>query len=69
MDVCPIGNPLSESHDNLAHSFVRFGLRIFKLYSRTYPCADIRDDTAADPWASNPSIQSVFSNYTIYKSG
>ena len=33
-DVCPIGNPLGESHDNVAHSYKRFGLRIFKLYSR-----------------------------------
>lgn len=69
LDVCPIGNPLGESHDNVAHSYVRFGLRIFKLYSRTYPCVDIRDDSQVDPWASNPSIQSVFSNYTIYKVG
>jgi hypothetical protein len=33
-DICPIGNPLGESHDNVAHSYRRFGLRIFKLYSR-----------------------------------
>jgi hypothetical protein len=27
-DVCPRGNPLGESHDNVAHSYERFGLRI-----------------------------------------
>ena len=28
-DICPRGNPLGESHDNVAHSYKRFGLRIF----------------------------------------
>ncbi len=69
MDVCPIGNPLGESHDNVAHSYKRFGLRIFKLYSRTIPCSPIRDDTLVDPWSSNPSIQSRFYNYLLYKNG
>ena len=32
--VCPVNNPLAESHDNVAHSYKRFGLRIFKLSSR-----------------------------------
>lgn len=59
-DVCPIGNPLGESRDNVAHSYKRFGLRIFKLYAREVPCSPIRDDTLADPWSANPSIQSVF---------
>jgi hypothetical protein len=67
-DVCPIGNPLGNVHDNVAHSNTRFGLRIFQLYSRQFPCDPIRDDTIAnDPWQSNPSIQSVFSNFIIYK--
>ena len=34
VDICPIGNPLGESHHNVAHSYKRFGLRIFHLYSR-----------------------------------
>ena len=58
-DVCPIGNPLGESHDNVAHSNVRFGLRIFKLSSRERPCSGIS--------ARNPSIRSTFSNYFLYK--
>lgn len=69
LDICPIGNPLGESHDNVAHSYLRFGLRIFKLYSRKYPCGNYRDDSFADPWSMNPSIQSVFYNYVMYKNG
>lgn len=37
-DVCPPGNPLGYVANNVAHSNIRFGLRIFKLYSRKYPC-------------------------------
>lgn len=69
MDICPIGNPLGLSHDNVAHSHKRFGLRIFKLYSRKIPCDPIRDDFQPDPWANNPSIQSRFYNYLLYKNG
>ena len=61
MDVCPIGNPLGIVKNNVAHSNKRFGLRIFKLYSRFYPCDPIRNDTDAnDPWAYNPSSESLF---------
>jgi hypothetical protein len=69
MDVCPIGNPLGESHDNVAHSYKRFGLRIFHLYSRQKPCLPIRTDSLADPWSNNPSIESKFYNYLTYKNG
>jgi hypothetical protein len=37
-DVCPPGNPLGYVANNVAHSNIRFGLRIFKLFSRKYPC-------------------------------
>jgi 6-pyruvoyl-tetrahydropterin synthase len=67
-DVCPIGNPLGNVQNNTAHSNIRFGFRIFKLYSREYPCQDIRNDSDADnPWAYNPSITSNFTNFTVYK--
>lgn len=33
-DICPEGMPLGASHDNVAHSYIRFGLRIFKLSPR-----------------------------------
>jgi len=68
MDVCPNGNPLGYVTNNIAHSNTRFGLRIFHLYSRTFPCSPIRNDSnAIDSWSDNPSIQSVFSNFTVYK--
>lgn len=68
MDVCPMGNPLGLVNNNTAHSNKRFGLRIFILASRWYPCDPIRNDTLAnDPWAQNPSVQSVFFNFTVYK--
>lgn len=50
-DVCPIGNPLGDCHDNVAHSNVRFGLRIFKLAPRTYPCSPLSTWDDTDPWA------------------
>ena len=68
MDVCPQGNPLGTVSGNVAHSNKRFGLRIFILASRRFPCEPTRDDTDPnDPWQYNPSSQSVFSNFTVYK--
>lgn len=67
-DVCPMGNPLGDVRDNVGHSNVRFGLRIFILYARQYPCEPIRDDSIAnDPWQKNPSITSTFKNFILYK--
>lgn len=68
-DVCPMGNALGESHDNVAHSNVRFGLRIFKLTPRKYPCDPIYIQDEYDPWQSNPPVLGTFSNYTLYKNG
>lgn len=68
-DICPMGNPLGESHDNVAHSYRRFGLRIFKLASREKPCEPLHVGGAEDPWASNPSILAHFYNYVCYKNG
>lgn len=68
-DVCPIGNPLGDCHDNVAHSNVRFGLRIFKLAPRTFPCSPLFQQDQIDPWATNPGIISTFANYTLYKNG
>ena len=40
----------------MAHSNVRFGLRIFVLSARENPCLSSRNDTAVDPFVDNPSI-------------
>jgi hypothetical protein len=67
-DICPIGNRLGLVANNVIHSNMFFGLRIYKLYSRLYPCSAIRNDANANnPWAANPSIPSIFHNFTIYK--
>lgn len=65
-DICPQGMPVGESHDNVAHTYVRFGLRTFKLFSSNNPCMPPRDDSLADPWSANPSIQNTFYNYLIW---
>jgi hypothetical protein len=62
-----MGNPLGLVANNVAHSNTRFGLRIFKLFSRMYPCSPIRSSDPNDPWSANPTIQSVYHNFTIYK--
>jgi hypothetical protein len=68
MDVCPTGNPLGTVTNNIAHSYTRFGLRVFQLQPRLYPCNPVRNDSnAVDSWADNPSIESVYSNFTVYK--
>ena len=70
MDVCPMGNPLGNVYNNTAHSNIRFGLRIFILISRMYPCQPLKDESnPEDIYAVNPSLQSKFYNFTIYKNG
>jgi len=59
-DVCPSGVPLGESHDNIAHSNKRFGLRLFLYSPRAYPCMAYNKET-------NPSVEAKFYNYMIYK--
>jgi hypothetical protein len=48
-----MGMPLGISRDNVAHSNIRFGLRIFKLRSAKYPCAPIFDESLIDPYTAN----------------
>jgi hypothetical protein len=68
LDVCPMGNPLGYVANNVAHSNTRFGLRIFVLAPRLYPCSPVRNDAdSKDPWQFNPSIPAIYSNFTIYK--
>lgn len=66
-DICPMGMPLGESRDNVAHSNVRFGLRIFKLSARKYPCIATQLHQLEDPYSYNTAIESVFDNYTLWQ--
>ena len=68
-DVCPMGSPLGEVHHNVAHSNGRFGLRIFKLCPRKYPCRGLYRVHAYTPWAINPPIYGTFSDFVLYKNG
>lgn len=69
--ICPQGMRLGESHDNVAHSYKRFGLRIFKLASKTYPCKAgiLSPFDSNNPWSLNPTFESHFYNYVLYKNG
>jgi hypothetical protein len=62
---CPPGLPLSSFTNNTAHSNGRFGLRVGKLASLTYPCKPARTNTL-DPFASNPSVESVLDHFTTF---
>ena len=67
-DACPYGNRLGLVANNVVHSNLRYGLRIYALYARLYPCLSIRDTSSPnDQWTANPSIPSVFHNFTVYK--
>ena len=62
-----MGMPLGESRDNVAHSNVRFGLRVFKLSARKYPCIGTQLNHLEDPYSYNTAIESVFDNYTLWQ--
>jgi hypothetical protein len=67
-DICPYGNQLGRVTDNVIHSSLQFGLRIYKLYALTYPCLASKNEYYSDDlWIDNPSFPSVFSNFIIYK--
>lgn len=60
VDICPTGMPLGESHDNVAHSNKRFGIRLFRYSPLKFPCSAYDPDT-------NPSVGATFYNYMLYK--
>jgi hypothetical protein len=66
-DVCPTGMQLGESKDNVAHSNIRFGLRIFVLTARQNPCEKVFDESLLNPFSFNPPFESVFENYTLWR--
>lgn len=54
-DICPQGMALGQFNGNIAHSYDRFGLRIFVLTNLKYPCTAYRDDSLPNPFSANPS--------------
>lgn len=59
--------PLGPCENNVAHSNKRFGLRFFIILPRMIPCNPIRDDSLLDPWSANPSIPTIYKNFTTFK--
>ena len=68
-DICPQGSPMGESHHNTAHSYKRFGLRIFVLVPRKFPCSPISVNEDDPAQSTNPSVNSVFNDFTTFKIG
>eukprot|EP00899_Mesostigma_viride_P025002 jgi/Mesvir1/5687/Mv15702-RA.1 len=57
--ICPIGTPMGEFSGNLAHSNIKYGLRIFPEYHpRAQPC---------NPYSAG--VVALFANYTAYRNG
>ncbi|KAL4508252.1 hypothetical protein ABPG72_003556 [Tetrahymena utriculariae] len=66
-DICPQGMALGQFTNNIAHSYDRFGLRIFVMTNLQYPCNLYRDDTQSNPFANNPSYTTTWSNFLSYR--
>jgi hypothetical protein len=68
--ICPTGEKLGEFNGNVAHSMVKYGLRLFHVHiPLTDPCGALKDDSLADPWSANPSVTATYENFTAYKCG
>jgi hypothetical protein len=64
--ICPINSKLGTFDLNVAHSNVRYGLRIFHgLNPRRFPCRPINEDQESDDY--NPRIHADFTNFVGYK--
>mmetsp|Transcript_26971 Transcript_26971/g.4964 ORF Transcript_26971/g.4964 Transcript_26971/m.4964 type:complete len:194 (+) Transcript_26971:5890-6471(+) len=68
--VCGRGEKLGVFEGNTAHSYGRYGLRIFRGHiPRERPCDDVKDDNLDDPWSYNPSIPAEYKDFTAFKNG
>ncbi|EAR87205.2 IPT/TIG domain protein (macronuclear) [Tetrahymena thermophila SB210] len=66
-DICPQGMGLGLFTNNVAHSYDRFGLRIFVMTNLQYPCNPYRDDTQPNPFVNNTSFTITWSNFVAYR--
>ena len=63
--ICPIGTPLAEFNDNVAHSNGKYGFLLFQGHiPRTYPGLPL---LTALLWADNPPVTAVYRNFVGYK--
>ena len=74
-NVCPVKEKLGQFSGNVAHSNVKYGLRIFhELDPHENACGSVAIDeeaykTGGDPYANNPLIPAVFEDFLSYKNG
>ena len=69
-NVCPENSQLGEFTNNVAHSNLKYGLRIFhKLIPRQNPCSPLIYDptNTTDPYWKNPLVTANFINFTSWK--
>ncbi|CAK63336.1 unnamed protein product (macronuclear) [Paramecium tetraurelia] len=66
-DICPPGLNILEFKDNWSHSNGRFGLRIFQMAPRKFPCNDPANWVNDQPYIDNPSLQAVFEKFYTWK--
>ncbi|EAR99597.2 IPT/TIG domain protein (macronuclear) [Tetrahymena thermophila SB210] len=66
-DICPQGMALGKFDGNVAHSYDRFGLRIFVLTNLKNPCSPYRDDSKPNPFIDNPSFTITWKNFVSYR--
>jgi hypothetical protein len=62
-----MGLNLGTFANNTAHSNGRFGLRVFELFPRKFPCDPERNPLKPDPFVDNPSNEAIFENFTTWK--
>lgn len=58
---------LGKFDGNVAHSYDRFGLRIFVLTNLKNPCSPYRDDSKPNPFIDNPSFTITWKNFVSYR--
>ena len=66
-DICPQGMALGKFDGNIAHSYDRFGLRVFIMTNLKYPCKPHRDDSLPDPFSANPSSLTRWTNFITFR--
>ncbi|CAD8161606.1 unnamed protein product [Paramecium octaurelia] len=66
-DICPPGLNILEFKDNWSHSNGKFGLRIFHMAPRLFPCRDVATWSNSQPYVDNPSLQAVFETFRTWK--
>ncbi len=66
--VCPRGMPLGEFRNNTAHSYGKYGIRIFDHWvPRENPCKGIYNYSNKNPYEDNKPIPAILKDNTVWK--